>query len=87
MDCWGVGEISDSGGAVSDKRNVIIMEQPQTEVYVGDTGYIVVRQTDWRDENMTVLIDPANAEAIAQAILDCKRGAVQAFAEWKESGE
>lgn len=63
------------------------MEQPQTEVYVGDTGYIVVRQSDWRDEEMVVLIDPANAEAIAAAILDCKREAAQAFAEWKESEE
>lgn len=64
------------------RGDIVIMDQPQTEVYVGDTGYIVIKQKDVFDEECTVLIDPINAERIAKAILALAKPAQQGFTEW-----
>lgn len=67
---------------MSNKRNLIVAHQPETYVYVGDTGYIVVKQQDWQENDMLILIDPQNAAAIADAIKSYVKAAEQAQIEW-----
>lgn len=72
---------------MSGNRSVVVMEQPQTEVYTGDTGYIVIKQKDWQGEDQLIMIDPLHAETIAEAILAQRNEAKQAFNEWRDGDD
>lgn len=83
-----MGEISDSGGTVkTDKRNMVVAHQSQTYVYVGDTGYIVIKQENYPEDDVAILIDPQNADAIADAIKGYVKQAEQARLDWIQEDE
>lgn len=69
---------------MNDKRDMIVAHQAETYVYVGDTGYIVVKQSGYPDEDSVILIDPQNAEAIADAIKSYVKDAEKARLEWAQ---
>lgn len=66
------------------RQGVVLMEQQQTEIYVGESGYVVIKQQDWQDEPQTILIAPSNLKAICDAMLAMKDEAEQTFQEWKQ---
>lgn len=68
-----------------DKGSIVLMEQPETKIYSGETGYIVIRQENWQDTEQIILIDPQHAKAICDAIMAQKASAEQGFAEWKDA--
>lgn len=64
------------------KGDMIVAQQDETYVYVGDTGYIVVRQAHAMDEDSVILIDPQNGAAIADAIKGYVEAAHKARMGW-----
>jgi uncharacterized protein YpmB len=66
------------------RRSMIVAQQDETHVYAGDTGYIVIAQTDEYGEESFVFIDPMHAEAICNAILSKVDIAEQNRKEWIE---
>jgi hypothetical protein len=72
---------------MTDKGSMIVAHQAETYVYVGDTGYIVVKQTNYGEDDSVILIDPQNAVAIADAIKGYVKAAEQARLEWQQEEE
>ena len=66
---------------------VVLMDQSETKIYAGDTGYIVIKQQDWQGNDQTILIDPVHAKTICDAIMDEKARAEELFKEWKNEDE
>ena len=63
-----------------------IQGQPETEVYVGQRGHIVIKQSNQfnEDDDQTVFISPEFAKRIAKSIKDCIPDALQARSEYEE---
>lgn len=72
---------------MNDKRDMIVAKQEETYVYVGDTGYIVVKQTSDHDGDSIILIDPQNADAIADAIKSYVKQAEASRIEWVQGDD
>jgi len=49
----------------------VLREQPETAVYVGDNGHVVIRQVaDWcSQDDQVILVRPENAVTLANAIV------------------
>lgn len=62
-------------------------QQDQIEVYVGETGYICIVQTDGLGEESSVVVDPSHAEAIASAIINLATKAAEARQMWVKEGD
>lgn len=72
---------------MTDKRDMIVAHQAETYVYVGDTGYIVVKQKNYPDDDSVILIDPQNADVIADAIKAYKKDAEKIRIDWLREEE
>lgn len=68
------------------REHIIVAQQPETQVYAGDTGYIVIKQTNWPEEPVVVVLDSIHAEAVAKAILACAADAAEFRMEWMTEG-
>lgn len=65
-----------------------IPRQPQTEVHVGKEGYIVIRQERLDGDDQFVLLHPAIAGQVAEAILAQMPEAEATLNAWQsEQGE
>ena len=54
----------------SDNDSIVVPEQPGLAVYSNVAGAIVVREQGcWPDEDVYLIVQPANAERLAAAIL------------------
>jgi hypothetical protein len=47
-----------------------IIHQPETEVYTGINGHIVIKQYDLLEEEQIVIFNPDNVKAIIQTLED-----------------
>ena len=73
---------------MNEKGSIIVAHQAETRVYVGDTGYIVIKQNNYPEDDSVILIDPQNAEAVADAIKGYVKAAEAARIDWlQEEGE
>ncbi len=63
-----------------DDDAVVLQEQPATAVYVNTYGAVIVRQQNWPDEDVHVMVRPENAKTLADAILNAARSASTAEA-------
>lgn len=72
---------------MSDRGHIIVPQQDQIEVYAGDTGYIVIKQTSAMDPDAVIWMTPAYAEAMCKAIMGAKFDAEQYREEWTAEGD
>lgn len=72
---------------MTDRGHIIVPQQDQIEVYAGDTGYIVIKQTSAMDPDAVIWMTPAHAEAMCKAIMEAKFAAEQYRAEWIAEGD
>jgi hypothetical protein len=69
------------------REDIVVQNQPQIEVYIGETGLIVIKQVDWPADDVAVTFDPMHAEAICKAIMANVEDAKAAQNEWKEEDD
>ena len=53
------------------REHIIVAQQPETQVYPGETGYIVIKQTNWPEDPSVIVLDSIHAQVVANAILAC----------------
>lgn len=63
------------------------MEQLETEVYPGDTGYVIIKQMNVMDDDDVISIAPQNIDAIIEALKAAKEKAIQFRQEWIAEGD
>jgi len=69
------------------REHIIVAEQQQIEVYAGDSGYIVIKQSGGMEPDSLVYIDPMHAGKVADAILAAGARAEQFRQEWLAEGD
>jgi len=72
---------------MSDRRSIVLANQPETKVYTGETGQIVIKQEDWEQNDMVIFIDWVHARTICEAIMAEAEIARAAQQEWRNSDE
>lgn len=63
------------------------MEQLETEVYPGDTGYIIIKQINSMEDDDVISIAPQNVDSIIEALKEAKEKAIQFRKEWVDEGD
>lgn len=69
------------------REHIVVAEQQQIEVYAGDSGYIVIKQSGGMEPVSLVYIDPMHAGKVADAILAASTNAEQFRQEWIAEGD
>lgn len=72
---------------MNNREHVIVAQQDEIEVYAGDTGFIIIKQSHELEEADLIFIAPIHAEAIAKAVLAAKENAEQFRKEWIAEGD
>ena len=68
------------------REDIIVASQEQIEVYSGDTGYIIVKQSGGMEPDAVIHIAPEHARKVAEAILDEQHVAESIRQEWIMEG-
>lgn len=66
------------------REDIVVSHQTEIQVYVGDTGYIVIKQVDWPEDDVCICIDPKNVKAVADAMTALVQEASLTRKEWLE---
>lgn len=72
---------------MSNRGSIVLANQPETRIYTGETGQIVIKQEDWQEQTMIIIIDPVHAETVCKAIMAEVEIAKATQQEWRESDE
>ena len=64
------------------RDTIVVAAQEETHVYVGDTGYIVIRQKDVHGEDVLVFLTPGVIEFVANKMIELIPLATEAREEW-----
>jgi hypothetical protein len=66
-----------------------IQGQPETDIYVGERGHIVIKQSNQfnEDDDQSIFISPEFAKKIIKTIRDLIPDAFEARKDWEEKGD
>ena len=67
---------------MKNRESIILAYQPETKIFGGDTGYIIIKQEDYNGEEVYVMIDPMHADTICKAIMAAAAMAKELRNEW-----